>query len=86
MAQLSVKGVVQDANQEPIIGVNVLEVGTNNGTITDLDGAFTLTVKQGANLQFSFIGMKTLVEKAKANMTVTLTEDSELIDEVIVVG
>ena len=86
MAQLSVKGVVQDANQEPIIGVNVVEVGTNNGTITDLDGAFTLTVKQGANLQFSFIGMKTIMQKATANMTVTLTEDTELIDEVIVVG
>ena len=85
-AQMTVKGVVQDSNSEPIIGANVLEVGTTNGVITDIDGKFTLTVKNGANLQFSYVGMQTHIEKAKADMTVTMKEDAELIDEVVVVG
>ncbi|MDH6343501.1 TonB-linked SusC/RagA family outer membrane protein [Parabacteroides sp. PFB2-12] len=85
-AQLTVKGLVQDANQEPIIGANVLEVGTMNGVTTDIDGLFTLTVSNGANLQFSYVGMQTHVEKAAANMTITMQEDSELLDEVVVVG
>lgn len=85
-AQMTVKGVVQDTNQEPIIGANVLEVGTTNGVITDLDGAFTLTVKNNANLQFSYVGMQTHIEKAKNGMIVIMKEDAELIDEVVVVG
>lgn len=85
-AQLTVKGVVQDTANEPIIGVNVMETGTSNGVITDLDGAFQLTVKEGAELRFSYVGYVTQTLKATANMTVTLNEDSEILDEIVIVG
>lgn len=54
--KMTVKGVVVDATNEPIIGANVVEKGTTNGIITDLDGNFTLSVERGATLVFSFIG------------------------------
>ena len=86
-AQLAVQGTVIDAaNGEPIIGASVLEIGTTNGTITDFDGNFTLTVKQGAKLSISYMGYKTQELDAKPNMSVKLGEDSELLDEVVVVG
>ena len=56
MAQNKVSGTVLDATGEPLIGVSVLEAGTSNGVVTDFDGNFTLTVKQGANLVISYIG------------------------------
>ena len=84
--QVTVRGTVQDAFSEPIIGANVLEVGTTNGVITDIDGHFTLTVSSGATLHFSYVGMKDLTQKAQPNMSITMEEDSELIEEVVVVG
>lgn len=82
----TVFGVVKDSNGGPIIGASVLEKGTTNGTITDLDGNFTLSVSSGAVLQISYIGYKTLEVKATPNMGITLNEDSETLDEVVVVG
>lgn len=64
-----VAGTVLDAaNSEPLIGVSIIEVGTTNGVVTDLDGNFTLKVQQGATLQFSYVGYATREIKAKANM------------------
>lgn len=86
MAQTA-SGVVLDAsNGEPIIGANVIEKGTTNGTITDFDGNFVLIVQPGAVIQVSYMGYKTQELPAAENMRVQLGEDSELLDEVVVVG
>ena len=86
MAQVSVTGVVVDAAGEAIIGANVIEQGTTNGTITDFDGNFTLSVKSGATLNISYMGYKEVSVKASANVRVELQEDTELLEEVVVVG
>ena len=86
-AQIEVQGTVVDIeNGEPVIGASVLEIGTTNGTITDFDGNFTLTVQPGAKLQFSYIGYKTQEQAAAPSMHIRLGEDAELLDEVVVVG
>jgi iron complex outermembrane receptor protein len=86
-AQVSVQGTVIDVeNGEPIIGASVLEIGTTNGTITDFDGNFTLTVQHGAKLSISYMGYKTVEEIAAPSMYIRMGEDSELLDEVVVVG
>ena len=86
-AQMEVQGTVVDIeNGEPVIGASVLEIGTTNGTITDFDGNFTLTVQLGAKLQFSYIGYKTQEQAAAPSMYIRLGEDAELLDEVVVVG
>ena len=85
-AQITVKGKVVDAAGEPVIGANIMEVGTTNGTISDMDGNFTLNVSEGASLEISYIGYVTQKVKATRNMKITLKEDSELIDEVVVIG
>lgn len=71
---------------EPIIGANVIEKGTTNGGITDLDGVSKLNVKPGAILQVSFVGYTTQEVKATSVMKVVLKDDTELLDEVVVVG
>lgn len=84
-----VTGTVTDKAGEPIIGANVLVKGTSQGIITDLDGNFTLNnVQENAELVISYIGYKeqTIKTGNKTNFTVKLTEDTELIDEVVVVG
>lgn len=87
MAQVAVKGTVIDESGEPIIGANVLEVGTTNGTVTDFDGNFALSVKKvGADLTVSYIGYVTQTVKAEKTMKITLKEDSEALEEVVVVG
>ncbi|MBO5251209.1 MAG: TonB-dependent receptor [Bacteroidaceae bacterium] len=83
---ISIKGTVIDANGNPIIGANVLEKGTTNGTITDMDGKFSLDVKQGAIINISFIGYQTQEMKAAPIMSIVLQEDSELMEEVVVTG
>lgn len=83
---ITVTGKVLDSNKEALIGVSVLEKGTTNGTITDFNGNFTLSVATGATLQFSYIGFTTKEMKAAANMTVEMEEDSKALDEVVVVG
>lgn len=86
-AQVQTTGTVVDAsNGEPIIGASVLEVGTTNGTVTDWDGKFVLTVQNGAQLQVSYMGYKTQTVAAQAVVNVKLGEDTELLDEVVVVG
>lgn len=79
-------GTVTDIHRAEIIGASILEVGTNNGTITDLDGHFSLKVSNGAKLKISFIGYKTIEMVASSNMQVMLEEDAKLMDEVVVTG
>ena len=86
MAQQKVSGTVLDATGEPLIGVSVLEAGTTNGVVTDFDGNFTLTVKQGAQLTFSYIGYISQTLAAANGMKVTLEEDNKVLNEVVVVG
>ena len=85
---ITVKGnVISKTDGEPIIGASVIETtATTNGTITDFDGNFTLTVKKGSELTISYIGFKTIKVGAKALLNVTLEEDSEMLDEVVVTG
>lgn len=88
MAQkVPVSGTVSDQTG-PVIGASVIEKGTTNGTMTDNDGHFTLTVSKGAVIEISSIGYKTqeITVGAQTNFTVTLTEDNEFLDEVVVVG
>ena len=82
----AISGVVTDANGEPVIGASVSEKGTTNGTITDINGKFSLNVKPGAVLKVTFVGYKPHEVKATRTMKIILTEDSELLDEVVVVG
>lgn len=73
-------------NQEPVIGATVLVVGSKTGTVTDMDGKFSLKVPAGATLQVSFIGMRMEKIKAKPEMIIYLHPDSELLEEVVVTG
>ena len=86
LAQNKVSGTVLDATGEPLIGVSVLEAGTNNGVVTDFDGNFTLTVKQGAKITFSYVGYNAQTLPAANGMKVTLQEDNKVLNEVVVVG
>ncbi len=85
---INLNGVVKDPNGEPIIGANVVEKGTTNGTITNIDGQFSLTVPANALLQFSYIGyiQQEIAVNGRTSLSVTLTEDSQNLDEVVVVG
>ena len=84
---ITVKGHVKDATGLEVIGANVVEKGnTSNGTITDLDGNFTLSVPKGATLTISFIGYQTQEVAAAPMVMVTLKDDAELLSEVVVVG
>ena len=87
-AQFTVSGtVVSGTDNETIIGGTVKEKGTSNGTITDLDGNFTLTVaKKGAEIEFSYIGFASQTLKAEANMKVVLTENVASLNEVVATG
>lgn len=86
-AQVAVDGTVLDnATGDPIIGASVLEMGTTNGTITDFDGNFSLSVQPGATLRISYMGYKAQELAAQKNMKVVMHEDAELLDEVVVVG
>ncbi len=86
-AQNKVTGSVSDA-QGPAIGVSVVEKGTNNGVITDIDGNYAITVKPGATLVFSSIGYATqeIAVGSQKVIDVVLKEDTEFLDEVVVVG
>ncbi len=85
--QFTVKGVVVSAtDNEPLIGATVLCDQTKKGTATDIDGNFALEVPDGASLTVSYIGFKPLQVKATPEMTITLSEDTGLLDEVVVVG
>lgn len=83
-----IKGCIKDSSGEPIVGANVVEKGTTNGAITDIDGNFSIEVATGAVLQISYIGYNTqdirITDKTSYN--VVLKEDAEVLDEVVVVG
>lgn len=85
---LAVKGTVKDPFGNAMPGVNVLQVGTTNGIITDLDGNYSINVPSNAKLSFSFIGYttQTVSVSGKRTINVTLNEDSKSLDEVVVVG
>ncbi len=80
--------VIQKETGEPIPGVTILEKGTSNGSITNLEGKYSITVPEGATLVFSFVGMQTREIKVgdKTTVDVTLEETVEQLDEVVVVG
>lgn len=82
----TVKGTVKDANGEPIIGASVKVKGSTGGTVTDIDGKFTLDAPAGAELEISSIGYLKQVVKAKANVAIVLKDDSQTLDELVVVG
>ena len=84
----TVSGKVVDANGEPVIGATIMEKGTTNGTVSDFDGNFSLNVANGALLNISYIGFQSQEIKAVLgkNMFISLSEDTELLDEVVVVG
>lgn len=82
----TIKGTVKDQTGEPIAGATILEVGTSNGTTTDIDGNFTFKATSGANLLVSYVGFESQQLKASQNMTITMSENTELMDEVVVVG
>lgn len=82
----AISGTVFDNYGEPVIGANVMEKGTTNGTITDINGKFSLNVQQNATLVISYLGYQTQELKAAPNMRVVLREDSKVLDEVVVVG
>ena len=78
-------GHVTDS-QGPLIGATVMEKGTNNGTVTDFDGNFTLNVKPGATLVISYVGYESQEVKAGDNVRVNLKEDGHVVNEVVVIG
>ena len=85
--EITQTGVIQDKEGEPIIGASVLVKGTSHGVATDIDGKFTLKCKNGATLQITSIGYKPMEVKATGKeMDITMIEDTEVLDEVVVVG
>ena len=88
MQKTKVSGVVLDPNGEPVIGATVMEKGTSNGSVTDLDGKFSLNVASPRSvIVISYIGYRTTeVSAEKKVLSVTLKEDSEMLEEVVVVG
>jgi TonB-linked SusC/RagA family outer membrane protein len=86
--QKTITGKVTDSNGEPIIGANIIEVGTTNGTVTDIDGNFTLDVSDDAVLRISFIGYieQNVNTAGKNTLQVVLQEDTKTLEEVVVVG
>nr|WP_303776180.1 TonB-dependent receptor [Bacteroides intestinalis] len=85
---ITVKGVVKDATGESVIGASVVQKGTSNGIITDIDGNFTLNVPSNSTIVISFVGYKTqeVPVAGKTQINVTMKEDTEMLDEVVVVG
>lgn len=84
--EIAIKGSVKDQLGEGVIGANVIVKGTTNGTITDFDGNFVLNAKQGDVIVISFIGYKTQELPAAATMNVVLQDDSEVLEDVVVIG
>ena len=86
--QKRVKGQVVDATGEPLIGVNISVIGGTEGTITDIDGNYSINVPAKAKLKFSYIGYKEQIVEVATQTVINmkLQEDSEVLDEVVVVG
>lgn len=84
--RILVSGRILDSSGWPVPGASVIEKGTTNGVNTDIDGKFTISVKSGASLEVSCIGYETISVAASENLSVTLREDTQFLDEVVVVG
>lgn len=84
--QADVSGTVKDEAGEAIIGASVTEEGTKNATVTDFDGNFSLKTAQGAKLRISYIGYKTATVTAGPSLNVVLTEDNNIMEELVVTG
>jgi len=84
-AQNAVKGTVKDKTGEPLIGVSVT-YGSGQGTVTDIDGNFSVNVPAGSTIKFSYVGYKPQSVKASGNMSITLEEDNTTLEDVVVVG
>lgn len=82
----TITGSVKDSQGEPLVGATVMQKGTSNGAITDLDGQFSIQVPTGVTLVFRYVGFDESELKAVANMAVTLKSNVKAIDEVVVVG
>ena len=82
----TVNGIVKEQSGEPVVGASILEKGTANGCTTDIDGKFTLKVNPGASLLITYVGFETQEVKAQPKMEITLSENAELVEEVVVVG
>ena len=84
----TITGTVVDETGLPVIGANVVQKGTTNGIITDIDGRFSLDVPEGATLEISYIGYltQTIPVGSKSSFQITLREDTQKLDEVVVVG
>ena len=85
-AQINIKGTVVDGTGLPVIGASIFEKGTTNGTVSDIDGTFAITANENTTLVFSCIGYATQELPAAAVMNVVLAEDSEFLEETIVIG
>ena len=88
LAQSLIKGTVNDEAGEPIIGASVKVVGTNSGTVTDFNGKFSVNAPSNGQLEISYVGYKTqkVQISGKSDITVTLTEDAQSLDDVVVIG
>lgn len=84
--RILVSGRILDSSGQPVPGASIIEKGTTNGVNTDIDGKFTISVKSGASLEVSCIGYETVSVAASENLSVTLREDTQFLDEVVVVG
>ena len=83
-----IQGVVRDYQGEPVIGVNISEQGTTNGTITDINGFYTINVQEGSVIRFSYLGMKPVLVTIgdQSEININMETDQTIIDEVVVVG
>ncbi|MDL2221576.1 TonB-dependent receptor [Parabacteroides sp. OttesenSCG-928-N08] len=85
---VTVTGNIKDVSGEPVIGASVLEKGTTNGTVTDYDGNFTLSIQPNGTISVSYIGYKPqeILLKGQKNLIIIMQEDTEVLDEVVVIG
>ena len=84
--KVKITGTVIDNTNEPVIGATVMESGTNNGVATDMDGNFTIEVKQGAKIKFSYIGFKNQEVKASNGMKIKMEDEANMLNEVVAIG
>ena len=83
---IKVSGVVLDTHQEPVIGATVKVIGTGSGTVTDIDGKFSLEANRSARVSISYVGYKTLEQRVQPNMHVVMEEEANILSEVVAIG
>lgn len=84
--KVTVSGTIVDETGSPVVGATIMEKGTANGTVTDIDGNFSLSTNEGAPLKISYIGYSTIEAKAAAKMNIQLKQEANELNEVIVTG